>query len=327
MNKNIPDGAEHDEALPTQQMPEDLLFDQASTNELHLISFYLPSRTQPIVSKEATITLGRRDPKQDITPTIDLTEERGAQLGVSRLHAEVIFQNGRYFVKDLGSSNGSWVNNTKLVAYQPQALNTGDQIRLGQLNILVHITLPLRDDRVSTASQLMSKLTDADYSFRLITHSKISLIQTQGGFSPILLETITKTLLNIQKIHTLIRAAQGQEHEGFSVLRIRTEAMERAILIDTKGATDVLDFLINKMDDFVKVLEKGGNVELTPKMAAAVQAANVDHYENIPEQVAEYALQELVFRFLNETRKDYVQKLATHLGDLIDSTLDIVSAD
>ena len=109
-----------DDAVPTQMMPDTVSLEGANTttSELRVISFYLPSRSEPLISRETTITIGRRDPKRKISPTIDLTEERGAQLGVSRLHVEINFQNGRYYLKDMGSANGTWVNNSKLVPYQ-----------------------------------------------------------------------------------------------------------------------------------------------------------------------------------------------------------------
>ena len=121
-DKNPNDEQNHeplDEALPTQMMPEPADLDASVTNEFRVISFYLPSRSEPLVSRDATITIGRRDPKRKINPTIDLTEERGAQLGVSRLHVEINYQNSRYYLKDMGSANGTWVNNSKLVPYQP----------------------------------------------------------------------------------------------------------------------------------------------------------------------------------------------------------------
>jgi pSer/pThr/pTyr-binding forkhead associated (FHA) protein len=40
-------------------------------------------------------------------------------------------------LEDVGSVNGTFVNDTRLAAYMPQVVNDGDQIRLGKLVIRV----------------------------------------------------------------------------------------------------------------------------------------------------------------------------------------------
>jgi len=48
---------------------------------------------------------------------------------VSRQHASISFQGGRYVVQDLGSANGTYINERRVTA--PQALRNGDELRLG----------------------------------------------------------------------------------------------------------------------------------------------------------------------------------------------------
>ena len=50
----------------------------------------------------------------------------------SRLHAEVRLVHGRYYVKDLGSSNGTLVNDERITE---QELHHGDRIRIGEFVI------------------------------------------------------------------------------------------------------------------------------------------------------------------------------------------------
>jgi len=38
---------------------------------------------------------------------------------------------------DLESSNGSWLENQRLIPKQPYPLESGDRIRIGRLNMLV----------------------------------------------------------------------------------------------------------------------------------------------------------------------------------------------
>src|SRR5215470_1104011 len=49
---------------------------------------------------------------------------------VSRKHSLIRFEGGRYWVEDLGSSNGTHVNDAKV---QRQALNHNDVVRCGSL--------------------------------------------------------------------------------------------------------------------------------------------------------------------------------------------------
>ncbi len=50
----------------------------------------------------------------------------------SRFHAEVLLAHGRYYVKDLGSSNGTLVNDERITE---QELRDGDRIRIGEVVI------------------------------------------------------------------------------------------------------------------------------------------------------------------------------------------------
>jgi ABC-type multidrug transport system ATPase subunit/pSer/pThr/pTyr-binding forkhead associated (FHA) protein len=54
--------------------------------------------------------------------------------GVSRRHARLSRQNNQYFLEDLGSSNGTFLNGERLE--KPRRVKHGDQIRLGQTVLL-----------------------------------------------------------------------------------------------------------------------------------------------------------------------------------------------
>ncbi|MCR8641358.1 FHA domain-containing protein [Paenibacillus sp. N1-5-1-14] len=49
-------------------------------------------------------------------------------IGVSRMHVEITQKFDKYFIRDLGSKNGTSLNQTQLVAYENYPLNEGDQI-------------------------------------------------------------------------------------------------------------------------------------------------------------------------------------------------------
>lgn len=49
--------------------------------------------------------------------------------GVSRLHARITFRDDRYFIEDLNSTNGTYLNDTALEYHQPCELKINDRIR------------------------------------------------------------------------------------------------------------------------------------------------------------------------------------------------------
>lgn len=53
---------------------------------------------------------------------------------VSRRHAEIMYANAQYLLRDVGSSNGTFVNNARLSSDSVQALQTGDILRFGHVS-------------------------------------------------------------------------------------------------------------------------------------------------------------------------------------------------
>ncbi|MDO9456635.1 FHA domain-containing protein [Nocardioides sp.] len=74
--------------------------DQASTDPL-------PSPGVPIVTalRHSSILIGRASRSRGISPDLDL----GTDTGISRRHAQLTTDGSRWFVEDLGSSNGTYV--------------------------------------------------------------------------------------------------------------------------------------------------------------------------------------------------------------------------
>ena len=102
------------------------------------LTLYILTRQDPVfLSNRQKIIIGRADAKHDIHPTLDLTYDFARDLGVSRRHAQIEYHDGLYVIQDLGSRNGTWVNEQRLVPFDPQIIETGDSLRLGHLIIQV----------------------------------------------------------------------------------------------------------------------------------------------------------------------------------------------
>jgi uncharacterized OB-fold protein len=84
---------------------------------------------------KAELLIGRSDPVRSIFPDVDLTLHGGELSGVSRMHARLVIQGSEKTIEDLNSTNYTFLNRQKLEPGQRYPLHSGDEIRLGLLNI------------------------------------------------------------------------------------------------------------------------------------------------------------------------------------------------
>jgi pSer/pThr/pTyr-binding forkhead associated (FHA) protein len=77
-------------------------------------------------------TIGRWDADNGVFPDIDL-DAFDEDAKVSRRHARIRRNNGSYFIEDLGSTNGTYVNRgRRLLPGNAQVLNDGDEVIVGK---------------------------------------------------------------------------------------------------------------------------------------------------------------------------------------------------
>ncbi len=110
----------------------------ASTVQQEILLFIM-NDTQPITLKNRTeITLGRKSNQPEDSVVVDLTPYGENKLGVSRKHAIIEYKEGGYLLRDLDSSNGTYLNEMHLIPHRTYHLQSGDRLRLGQLPITVY---------------------------------------------------------------------------------------------------------------------------------------------------------------------------------------------
>jgi len=79
--------------------------------------------------------VGRTDPLSNIFPEVDLSRF-DPQTKVSRRHARIWREGAAYMVEDLGSVNGTVINDIiRLEPRQPRPLDSGDRIKLGETTL------------------------------------------------------------------------------------------------------------------------------------------------------------------------------------------------
>jgi len=82
------------------------------------------------------VLIGRTDPRLPTTPDIDLEPHGGAAAGISRRHARLLRRPEGWLLEDLNSTNGTFLNETRLLPGQPARLRGDDRIRLGTLVLI-----------------------------------------------------------------------------------------------------------------------------------------------------------------------------------------------
>lgn len=111
-------------------------------SEPTLITFFIPGTRQHLqVELKDHILIGRADAAEDVHPELDLTEYDGMEKGVSREHASIHSSDKGIVLFDLGSTNGTMLNNRRLPPERPVLVKSGDEIRFGDL--LVHVFFEL----------------------------------------------------------------------------------------------------------------------------------------------------------------------------------------
>lgn len=112
--------------------------DFGAVSEAKRVMFVIPSSGRRVIlDLDDEIRVGRKDAARQLNPELDLTKDRGSDFGVSRLHASIQPSNRGVVLIDLGSTNGTLLNNYRLPPDLPYPLHNGDEIRFGRL--LVHI--------------------------------------------------------------------------------------------------------------------------------------------------------------------------------------------
>ncbi|MBC8159834.1 MAG: FHA domain-containing protein [Roseiflexaceae bacterium] len=109
-------------------------------SEARLALYVLPSGRQMRLKLQEELLIGRRDSGRGITPDVDLSDDGGFNAGVSRRHAIISWDEGDLFVEDLGSPNGTFVNEQRIKPQQRAPLRNGDTLRCGMLTLRVELS-------------------------------------------------------------------------------------------------------------------------------------------------------------------------------------------
>ncbi len=91
-----------------------------------------------IIENVQRIVLGRDVRASDFSRVIDLAAYSAMEKGVSRKHAMLASVSGIYYLNDMASTNGTWLNGNRLMAFRSHELKPGDWVRLGNLELRIY---------------------------------------------------------------------------------------------------------------------------------------------------------------------------------------------
>ena len=108
----------------TEKLPEYGLMLAGFDSNGHRIRIALPPTV--FASQRLGLSLGRHP---------DLVDEIIEDQNVSRRHARIAVQAGKFYIEDLNSRNGTFLDHSKLSPFNPTLLNYGTLVRLGRLEL------------------------------------------------------------------------------------------------------------------------------------------------------------------------------------------------
>ena len=101
------------------------------------IAIYIAGIDNPVyASIENEMVLGRKVQETN-EALLDLSNLGGFQMGISRRHAIIRRAGTGYELIDLSSTNGTWVNNERLIPNKPYPLAIKSQVRLGRMRMII----------------------------------------------------------------------------------------------------------------------------------------------------------------------------------------------
>jgi hypothetical protein len=101
------------------------------------IAFYVEGRSNPAyIDTRGDFVLGRKAGTTS-EMLLDLAPFGAYSMGLSRRHAIIRCAGESYEVMDLGSVNGTWLNEERLAPHTSYPLPSGSHLRLGRMRLLV----------------------------------------------------------------------------------------------------------------------------------------------------------------------------------------------
>lgn len=266
--------------LTTGDVPESLrrhLAEQVRASQVQFISISIPERAEPLVfDGTQVIGIGRRDESAGIVPSVDFTPFGGVQLGVSRRHAEITYREGQFFIKDLRSANGTWLNDLKLVPEQFYHVSNGDRLRFGQIVCMVKlhqtVTKGLRANEASADIRL----------YEIILRSKSFTLDPAPAHDGIHIKAMSQLQVYcgaLEQLHQTLRAAHLMTEYPMTIRAVQFERNNQTLTLEVYTSAQVIEFITQDLPAATrKIKTETSNLEAQQVCAGLAALA----LENLP---------------------------------------------
>lgn len=280
------------------------------------VVLYIAGEIRPLIIRGKTeITMGRQIDGLPLN-VIDMTPYHGHLLGVSRRHASIRINEDGQFIEDHGSTNGTWLNEKRLASDRNYVVNSGDQIRLGQLIMFVYFASR------STRQQLELKLTETSMVQLDTAAFTASYLATQA--SPYL-----DAIIGIQKV--IDKVLERKQETSPSVTSMNVNAEKRLVdvtIVDVMDAVQLVQDMVipwrhqhrSIITDLrgLDKLVKEGDKEARPSTKV------LHHLDDLAHALVVELLPNV--NLVSEQRPDVMKLLMPHLRVILSSTIEVTKS-
>ena len=186
--------------------------------------------------------MGRPDPTSNIAPEIDLVSYGGRNLGVSRRHALIRTVNNRITIEDLGSANGTYINEHVLESAKEYRIRDRDVIRLGHMRLQVHFVVkPLKVDETNVNVRSQMQIPKMGNGERILVVDDdrnvtevVAVILKHAGFKVSIKHSVAEAMADIDhKLpHGIITELVLPNMSGLDIIRyVRQKHGELPIMV------------------------------------------------------------------------------------------------
>lgn len=169
--------------------------------------------TKEFTSVADVIVIGRRHSGS----LIDLDLSPDSQ--VSHRQARITFENGEYWIEDLDSKHGTWLNEKKIV--QKTRFNVGDKLRVGQTNL----TRLEEREAISPASEINKRNIEGSITETISALDLSSILASSRKSDDGLLEAANRRLLAFYELSSALGVTDAVE----PLLKTIVEHLQKAI--------------------------------------------------------------------------------------------------
>jgi hypothetical protein len=290
------------------------------------LGLFVMNSEQPVLIKGAQrVTLGRHV-EGSMPVSIDLTDYGAALLGVSRQHAAILVSQDMYLLQDLGSTNGTWLNEIRLPPHIPRTLKNGDMIRLGQLRIYVVFHAPKSDQspEVSKTTALPFHVSGSEEL--LLEPDVLIAVTSVSKLTPRYLSAeIAPYLAAIEQMQGVIDEVKGNRPRGLSIQTIRQGP---PIAVSIEGASETIHMLRTvvsawrsqhaaKLSKMVQTTTEGKDPQIAKELDPALRDAQIELAKEILAQIAG--------SIAEDDLETHIESLMQPLGILATSPLKVMA--